>query len=113
VSAEPVVEPYPGVRRTSVRGKKATVALYEFEPGAQFPLHRHVQEQITIVVDGSIDVTAGDETMVLSTGEAFVTEPKEPHGITARETGARFIAVIAPARTSDDDLEVVDSAALS
>lgn len=110
MTAEPVAAPYPGVRRTSVRGRHATVAFYEFGPGAEFPLHRHVQEQITIVVDGSVCVTVADEQMILSAGEAFVTAPNEPHGIIARETGARFVAVIAPARASDDDLEVLDAA---
>lgn len=105
-------EPYPGIRRTSVRGRHATVALYEFQPGAQFPLHQHAQEQITVVVDGTIEATVGGKRMVLSAGEAFITEPEEVHGITASDSGARFVAVIAPARASDDDLQVVDTASI-
>jgi unsaturated pyranuronate lyase len=99
--------PYPGVRRTTVRTERATVALYEFAPGARFPLHRHAQEQITIVVEGTIEATVGDRRLVLMTAEAFVTAPDEPHGIVAGNAGARFVAVIVPPRGDEDDIEVL------
>ena len=47
-------EPYPGVSRRTVDAAAATVNRYDFEPGATFPRHRHTQEQITLVLEGSV-----------------------------------------------------------
>ena len=51
----PIEEPFPGLRRRTFDGSGATVNEYCFEPGASFPLHRHPQEQITLVVDGTVE----------------------------------------------------------
>ena len=47
--------PYPGVSRRTVDAPAATVNRYDFAPGATFPRHRHPQEQITLVLEGSVE----------------------------------------------------------
>jgi unsaturated pyranuronate lyase len=96
----PVEEPYPGLRRRTFDATGATVNEYTFEPGAEFPLHHHPQEQITIVEEGEIELTAADETVRLRAGEWSVLAGGVAHGIRAFEKGARILAIVVPRRVA-------------
>jgi quercetin dioxygenase-like cupin family protein len=102
----PAEEPFPGVRRQVLGTAQTTVTRYTFEPGASFPLHRHPQEQTTLILEGSVEMTVAGEPTVLHAGDWSVVAPEVEHGITASGDGARIVAIIAPPRTSSDDYEV-------
>lgn len=99
-------EPFPGVRRRSFDAAGATVTEYRFEPGATFPHHRHAQEQITMIAEGSVSMTIEGEASEIGPGGWSVVGPQVEHGITAGETGARFLAVVVPRRGARDEYEV-------
>jgi quercetin dioxygenase-like cupin family protein len=101
-------EPYPGVVRRGFNSERATVAAYSFEPGASFPIHHHQQEQITVVQEGELEFTVGDQVHALSTGAWCVVAPGVQHGLTAGAQGARVIAMVVPRRDRPDDYSVVD-----
>jgi quercetin dioxygenase-like cupin family protein len=90
--------PYEGIARRVMTTAKATVQEYRFEPGAAFPLHRHPQEQTTLVLEGDVSFTAGGETHELSAGAWSVVRGEVEHGITAGPAGARFLAILVPPR---------------
>ena len=94
----PVAEPYPGLQRRAFDAAGATVNEYVFAAGAEFPLHRHAEEQVTLVEEGEIELRAGEETARLGPGDWCVTAPDVPHGIRALGAGARVLAVIVPRR---------------
>ncbi len=106
--ALPVEEPYDGLRRRTFDSAGATVNEYTFEPGARFPLHRHPQEQITLVQDGEIELTVAGETSILAAGDWSVVAADVEHGIRAREGGARVVAIIVPRRSSPTAYTVVE-----
>jgi oxalate decarboxylase/phosphoglucose isomerase-like protein (cupin superfamily) len=58
-------EPHPGVRLRRFDSVNATVNEYTFDPGASFPLHWHPQEQVTLVLDGEVEMTIDGETSSL------------------------------------------------
>jgi quercetin dioxygenase-like cupin family protein len=93
-------EPFPGLERRTFDAAGATVNEYRFRPGARFPVHSHVQEQITIVEEGDVEMTIGDEVRPMGAGDWSVVEGDVPHGIRAGDAGARIVAVIVPRRTS-------------
>lgn len=101
-----VDEPYPGVRRTAFDTSRATVTRYEFEPGAVFPLHRHPQEQITVLEAGEAEFTVAGEVKVLRPGAWSVVPPGIEHGMTAGRSGARFLAIVVPRRERRDAYEL-------
>ena len=103
----PLDEPWPGVRRRAFDSQGATVTQYEFEAGAEFPLHSHPQEQITLVQEGDLDLTVGDSVKRLGPGDWSVVPPDVPHGIRSGENGARFIAIVLPRRDSPHAYTVV------
>lgn len=102
----PSEEPFPGVTRHSLTGAQATVARYRFRPGASFPLHTHPQEQITIVDEGSVEMTIGGRTVALGAGDFSIVSPSVEHGITAGAAGAAITAIVAPPRGSSDDYDL-------
>jgi quercetin dioxygenase-like cupin family protein len=100
-------EPFPGVERTSFSSPRSTVTHYRFAPHAQFPRHLHDQEQITIVQEGEVEFSVGDQVFGLSDGDWFVVEPRVAHGITAGSRGARVLAIVSPPRAAADEFDVV------
>jgi quercetin dioxygenase-like cupin family protein len=106
-----VAEPYPGLHRRSFDGTGATVNEYSFEPNASFPLHHHPEEQITLVTDGEVELTAGGETTTLSAGGWSVIAGGVEHGIRAGADGARIVAIIVPRRASASAYTVVGASA--
>jgi quercetin dioxygenase-like cupin family protein len=95
----PPESPHDGVERRVLSTSQATVQEYRFDPGATFPLHRHPQEQITLVLEGEVSFTADGQPHELRTGAWSVVPGDVDHGITAGVSGARFLAILVPART--------------
>jgi quercetin dioxygenase-like cupin family protein len=92
-------EPFPGVRRRSFDSDRATVTSYSFEPGARFPLHRHREEQITLVEEGEIEFVVDGGTERLRAGDWTIVGPDVEHGVVAGPDGARFLAIVVPRRS--------------
>jgi unsaturated pyranuronate lyase len=96
--------PYPGIRRRTFDTAQATIAEYTFEPGASFPLHRHAHEQITVVLDGGVELTVGSRVTTLGPGQWSAISGDDQHGITAGEQGASFLAILVPRRAPDEEI---------
>ena len=94
----PAEEPEPGVRRRTVQSEHATVAEYAFAAGARFPLHAHPQEQVTLVLEGDVDLTVAGRTARLAAGAWSVVPGGVEHGVTAGPGGARIVALVVPRR---------------
>ncbi len=45
-----------------------TVAFWEIEKGSILPLHAHIHEQTTQIIEGTLEMTIGDKTMILESG---------------------------------------------
>jgi quercetin dioxygenase-like cupin family protein len=106
-AALPADEPYEGLHRRSFSCAGATVTEYSLEPGARFPLHRHPQEQITLIQDGDVELTVGGRLAALSAGDWSVIGPEVEHGVRAGETGARIVAIVIPRREQPDAYTVI------
>jgi quercetin dioxygenase-like cupin family protein len=106
----PVAEPFPGLRRRSFDSAGATVNEYAFEPGARFPLHRHPQEQVTLVLEGEVEMTIDGRVSTLAAGAWSVVAPDVEHSITAGPQGARILAILVPRRSAADAYTVIAEA---
>lgn len=105
----PVEAPFPGVRRRTFSSRQATVAEYSFDPGARFPLHRHAQEQITLLLEGDVELLADGRSQRLAEGDWSVLAAGVEHGIRAGARGARFLAVLVPRRAPDEPYTLTES----
>lgn len=78
----PEEEVYPGIFRQTVSGDKQTMVRYRYAPGSVFPMHSHPQEQITIIISGTITFTVGGEVVTLTSGQAAIIPSGVEHGAT-------------------------------
>lgn len=93
----PEVQPKPGWHGRFFHSAHITFAYYTIDAGAVLPPHHHENEEVWHVIEGSIDLTLGDETRCVHAGEALVVPPNTLHGAHASET-CRAIVVDHPAR---------------
>lgn len=74
------VESFPGVlRRTLVWGERLMVLHNTFAAGARVPLHGHPQEQITHVIEGTLEITVDDTVYKLSPGDSMLIPSEAQH----------------------------------
>jgi quercetin dioxygenase-like cupin family protein len=95
-------EPFPGVLRRTFQTEQSTLASYVMQPGASFPLHRHAQEQITVICDGDAEFMVDGASHRLAAGQTFVVAPEVEHGLRAGASGARLLAIVVPRRDLAD-----------
>jgi quercetin dioxygenase-like cupin family protein len=88
------------VSRRIVEGRNCTLLRYVYQPGAVFPVHRHPEEQITLVLEGRLEFTVREAATVVGPGEFLRLGPDTPHG--ARVVGDRPVVSLnffSPARS--------------
>lgn len=64
-------------------GQTMTVGLVEIKAGSVLPLHQHLQEQITYILEGQLDMTIDGKAITLTAGMIHVIPSNVPHGATA------------------------------
>lgn len=78
-------------------GAAATLGLVELEAGVVMPIHQHVHEQITYILEGQLDMIIDDKPYSLTPGSYFVIPSNIWHGATA-VTACKLIDVFSPVR---------------
>lgn len=87
-----------GVRRQVLgNGNDLMVVRVEFEQGAVGALHRHPHRQASHVLSGRFEVTVGDATTELVSGDCFYAEADVQHGVRAIDAGV-LLDVFTPVR---------------
>lgn len=80
-------------------GEKIMVARFHLAPGTVFPVHDHVSEQMTTVLEGSVTLSfPGEESVTLNKGAMLLVPSSKPHGSVAGPEGATVIDVFSPIR---------------
>ncbi len=81
----PVEHLNPLLERQFVAAEKAMLARLLLRKGCIVPLHHHVHEQITYVLDGALRFLLDGREVVVRTGEVLVIPPNVPHSAEALE----------------------------
>ena len=87
----------PGITGYYTHGDSMTFGLVELEQGSTVPLHQHVQEQITYILEGELDMIIGDKNCLLTAGMYYVIPSNTPHSAIAR-TACKVIDAFTPVR---------------
>jgi quercetin dioxygenase-like cupin family protein len=69
----------PKFSRKIVAGKSEMVGFFNLLKGATIPAHRHVSEQISIVLKGKLTFTINGEELVVKKGEVLVIPSNVEH----------------------------------
>lgn len=75
--------PTDGANARIVHGEKLTAATWSLAAGTTLPLHSHPHEQITVVVDGTLDLSIGGTVHRLESGDSAVIPGDVEHEATA------------------------------
>jgi quercetin dioxygenase-like cupin family protein len=67
-------------------------------PNTPLATHHHVEQQIAIVLSGSLTFTVGAETRDMRAGDCVVIPPHVPHGGEAGPEGCTVVDVFSPPR---------------
>lgn len=93
--AQPI---WDGVFARSVHGERVTLALIEIDPGGVVPTHSHDNEQLGLLIEGSLTFTVDGESRELRPGDSWCIHPDVPHSVVGGPRGAVMVEVFAPAR---------------
>jgi quercetin dioxygenase-like cupin family protein len=101
----PPYEPRPGWIGRFFHAESMTFAYYEIASGASVHLHHHPEEEVWNVVDGALELTIGDETHLLTAGQAAVVPPDVEHAVRAAQP-SRVIVVDCPRRDQVGGIDI-------
>jgi quercetin dioxygenase-like cupin family protein len=96
---------WEGVVARVIGGKGVTLALIELESNTAVPEHSHENEQLGVLIQGTLTFTVAGETRTLQPGGTWRIEPHLPHSVVAGPEGAVLAEVFAPARDDWDAVE--------
>jgi quercetin dioxygenase-like cupin family protein len=79
-SAMPGRETYPGDVVWPCTGDKLQVLRSELAPDSDLPYHEHPQEQIIVLLEGTLEYTVADQTRIVTAGTAIRVPGGVSHG---------------------------------
>ncbi len=74
---------------------ESRVVLIGLHPGQSLGEHQVKEAALVHVIEGTVRVDAGDESVDAGSGELFRFDPDERHAITS-DGGARILVILAP-----------------
>jgi quercetin dioxygenase-like cupin family protein len=87
----------PGYRGRFVHSAHVTLAYWSIRAQAALPEHAHPHEQVVNLLEGTFQLTVGDETAELGAGRVVVIPPRARHSGMAL-TDCRILDVFYPIR---------------
>jgi quercetin dioxygenase-like cupin family protein len=70
----------PGITGHYAHGINMTFGYVELKAGSQVPIHQHIHEQITYILEGQLNMEIGGEPCSLTAGMYYVIPSNTPHG---------------------------------
>jgi quercetin dioxygenase-like cupin family protein len=87
----------PGITGYYAHGKNMTFGYVELVAGSSVPMHQHVHEQITYIIEGELDMMIGGQRCLLTSGMYHIIPSNTPHSATAK-TNCKVIDAFSPVR---------------
>jgi unsaturated pyranuronate lyase len=88
-----------------VQGERIPLGVFELDPDSVVPEHTHDNEQVGLVLQGSLAFRIGDERRELAPGAMYVIPANTPHDVQTGPDGAVVVDVFAPVREEWEGLE--------
>ena len=95
---------WTGAVARAVHGDRITFAVVDVAASQDVPEHRHPNEQLGLVLKGSITMVIDGESRRLGVGDTYVIPGDVPHSASTGPEGATVIDVFTPVR---EDWEAV------
>jgi len=72
-------EPVNGIKVRSAFLDNTMMTYMEFEANSKIPMHKHPHEQITMILEGKMDMMVGGVRKVVSKGDVVTIPTNIPH----------------------------------
>jgi quercetin dioxygenase-like cupin family protein len=92
-----------------VHGERISFSVVELAADAVVPEHRHPNEQVGLLLEGSVTFRIGDESRELGRGGSWRILGDVPHAVTAGPDGAVVVEAFSPVREDWHALEHEDA----
>ena len=86
------------ITRRTVSGQNGTFGLFTMKKSAVVPLHKHINEQYTFILNGSVRVTIEGKVYIVKAGDCIIIPPNVPHLFESLEEGTLDLDFFAPKR---------------
>jgi quercetin dioxygenase-like cupin family protein len=94
----PVEQLEDGIERQMIVGEKVMICRLRFAPNIVTPAHDHPHEQVTLVEQGRVLFTMGDEQRIAKAGDVLHFPSGTWHGATMLDEGVILIDIFSPIR---------------
>jgi quercetin dioxygenase-like cupin family protein len=96
---------WDGVVGRTVHGEVITLSQIELEPDSVVPEHSHPNEQVGILLRGSLTFTVGGEERRLGPGGTWRILANTPHDVRTGPDGATLVEAFSPVRADWEALQ--------
>ena len=110
LDAIPAQQLSPGYLARAIHGSRVTFAVVEIEPHAELPEHSHENEQLGIVLRGSVTFRVGNEEKTVEAGGTWSIPTGTPHFVRGGAQGAVVLDIFAPTREEWKRLDAIAAA---
>jgi len=86
------------ITRKTVSGQNGTFGLFTMKKSAVVPLHKHINEQYTFILNGSVRVSIEGKVYIVKAGDCIIIPPNVPHLFESLEEGTLDLDFFAPKR---------------
>jgi quercetin dioxygenase-like cupin family protein len=109
LAAIPAQQLSPGYLARAIHGSRVTFAVVEIEPHAELPEHSHENEQLGIVLRGSVTFRVGNEEKTVEAGGTWSIPTGTPHFVRGGADGAVVLDIFAPIREEWQHLDAISA----
>lgn len=74
----------PGITGYYAHGTNHTFGFVELKAGSSVPIHQHIHEQITYIIEGQLDMIIGGVACSLTAGTYHIIPTNTPHSAIAK-----------------------------
>ncbi len=99
---------WAGVLARAVHGEHLTLGVVELDPGSVVAEHSHPNEQLGIVLRGSVMFRVGSEIRELGPGGTWAIPANTPHEVHTGPEGAVVLDVFSPPRADWSETESLE-----
>ena len=95
------------VSEEATGAKHITTSLVEMKPRGKQHIHSHETEQCYYILDGTGEMTVGNETRKVSAGMSVFIPSNEPHGLVNTTDGVlRYLSAGSPVFGTESEIEL-------
>lgn len=73
------IEVIQGYKARFLHTESMTIAFWEVEPNSEIPMHSHVHEQVSQILEGEFEMTIGGKTKIHKPGSVLVIPSNVEH----------------------------------